>query len=206
MKLAPVIFSQNSPAGLTMIRFVVDMTLETVSANGVHVAGNFQSNDPATHRMYSFKNNKYEIISYMVPGNYTYKFYNGNTVSNSETVPAGCSSSGDRTINQTNDIFLNSVCYSSCSNCYPSTIVETKTSDLKIFPNPMSLSTMIQFGDHENIHHLSVTDITGRLVFYKSSVLNSSYLLSNNGLHKGVYIIKVETKSGKKISSKLIVE
>ena len=36
MELAPVLFSQNAPQGLKAVRFLVDMTQETVSANGAH--------------------------------------------------------------------------------------------------------------------------------------------------------------------------
>jgi len=36
-----IMFGGNAPAGLTLIRFYVDMQNETIAAGGMHVAGNF---------------------------------------------------------------------------------------------------------------------------------------------------------------------
>ncbi|HNF70915.1 MAG TPA: hypothetical protein PLP34_00780, partial [Chitinophagaceae bacterium] len=89
LKLPAFVFGANCEQGMNMIRFKVDMTSQTSTADGIHVAGSFQGNNPATTRMYSFGNNVYEIIAYMPAGsNYTYRYYYGNTTSTGETVPA----------------------------------------------------------------------------------------------------------------------
>ncbi|GBL35606.1 hypothetical protein EMGBS15_12010 [Filimonas sp.] len=114
---------------------MVDLTCQPYNSNGVHVAGTFQGNDPSTDRMYSFGNNVFEIISYMVAGSYTYKFYNGNTGIDAETVPSGCATSGERPINLTNDIVLSNVCFSSCGTCYPTLVNDPIfNSSVNIYP------------------------------------------------------------------------
>lgn len=207
MHLAPLIFSANAPAGLNMIRFLVDMTTATVSSNGVHVAGSFQSNNPATHRLYSFQNNVYEIISYMPLGNYTYKFYNGNNSSDAETVPTACATSGERTIALTHDSVLANVCFSSCSTCYPSYVSNVKKeSAIQLYPNPMDQKTAIYFNDGSTIHHIAITDVSGRQVFKQLMIQDQVYNLSRHALQSGIYTVTVENKEGARSSQKLMVE
>src|SRR5262245_15403563 len=85
-----VIFSENAPAGLKLIRFYVEMQSVLLSPSGVHVARDFQGWDPAAMCMYSFGGSLYEIIAYASAGTYQYRFYNGSTAADSETVPAPC--------------------------------------------------------------------------------------------------------------------
>lgn len=207
LHLAPVLFSGNAPAGLNMIRFLVDMTTSAVSPNGVHVAGSFQSNNPATHRMYSFQNNVYEIISYMTLGNYTYKYYNGNSTTDAETVPTACATSGERTISLAADIVLSNVCFSSCSTCYPSLVsTMNKESDIRLYPNPVPDMASIEFNDQSLRHDLSITDISGRQVFNQQNITDQIYKLSVSSFKPGLYTLTIENANGTRNSRKLIVE
>jgi len=82
--------------------FRVDMSDETVSANGVHIAGGFQGWDPAATAMTDIDADKvYEATIQMAPGTYEYKFINGNDWPDAETVPAQCATNGNRTISVT---------------------------------------------------------------------------------------------------------
>ena len=49
-----VMFGGAAPAGQKAIQFKVDMALQTVSSDSVHVAGNFQGWDPAKSQMVNF--------------------------------------------------------------------------------------------------------------------------------------------------------
>lgn len=78
------------------IKFAVDMTGQTVSGNGVHIAGDFQSEAGAssdwvpneTMLSQEGSSNIYSIVL-DIPANvkYEYKFLNGNTWGDVETVP-----------------------------------------------------------------------------------------------------------------------
>lgn len=80
------------------VTFQVDMSNETVNANGVHIAGNFQQaagfpsnwTPGATQLFDSLSNNIYEITVAIPTGTYEYKFINGNAWGNDESVPAAC--------------------------------------------------------------------------------------------------------------------
>src|SRR6185436_20741908 len=97
--IGAIVFDTNAPAGLTLVRFLVDMQNEpSVSPAGVHIAGDFQGWDPSKIMLYSFGSDVYEIISYVNPGTYEYKFYNGNTGGSMENIPALCSVNTNREI------------------------------------------------------------------------------------------------------------
>lgn len=82
--------AQNS-----QITFRVDMTGQTVSSNGVHIAGNFQSAagftsnwDPAATSMTNSSGNIYEVQVTIPDGIYEYKFINDDDWPGVETVPS----------------------------------------------------------------------------------------------------------------------
>ena len=95
------------------------MQNEEVSVNGVHVAGNFQSWDPAASEMIDTNGDgKYEIDFTFVPGEeLQYKFINGNDWDSAETVPDECVTEGNRTL--VAPIFNRpyEVCYETCEAC-----------------------------------------------------------------------------------------
>lgn len=83
------------------VTFKVNMSNETVSANGVHVAGNFDANgssgtawNPSAYPMTDNGNGVYEATIDLEPGMYEFKFINDNDWPGAETVPAGAQVSG----------------------------------------------------------------------------------------------------------------
>lgn len=128
--LAAVAFSSNNPAGKRLLRFQVDMSMQNVSANGVHVAGDFQATagfganwQPGLTRMYNVNTNKptlLERIVYVDPGTYQYKFVNDNDWPGVESVPSACQVGGgndNRQVNATNAAVAPEVCFSMCTPC-----------------------------------------------------------------------------------------
>ncbi len=89
------LFSYSQQVPLT---FRVDMSLETVGANGVHVAGNFQQSagypadwNPATTELLDADFDEiYELTVMVSPGTYLYKFINGNSWIDPNEAPVGC--------------------------------------------------------------------------------------------------------------------
>lgn len=116
-----ILFGGSAPVGKFAVRFAVDMQLQTVSSNGVHIAGNLQGWNPASTGMANlFNNNKvYEWIAYLDSGSYEYKFVNGNSwnsPSEPENIPSACNVNGNRGLN-VNSNSSSKVCFGSCTSC-----------------------------------------------------------------------------------------
>lgn len=102
----------------TPVLFRVDMTLQTVNANGPHVAGNFQGwnpGDAATLMTDPDGDNIYEVTLLLQPGTYQYKFVNGAAWSDgNESLPADCNVGGNREMVVAADPVVQHFCYNQC--------------------------------------------------------------------------------------------
>jgi hypothetical protein len=109
------------PVVLVNVTFQVDMTYQTVSPLGVHIAGSFQSWNPATTLLTLQGNNIYAVTIGLVPGTQAlYKFINGITWTDVENVPSTCGLPPDNNRYFTvpaAPLVLPVVCFSSCSSC-----------------------------------------------------------------------------------------
>ena len=83
----------------TTVTLSVDMSNETVSPEGVHVAGSFQGWDPSATPMID---NGDGTWSYMFTtdtlATYQYLFINGNDWGSHEAIPGACAFDGNRQI------------------------------------------------------------------------------------------------------------
>ena len=126
--LPAVMFAGSAPAGQKAIQMKVNMALQTVSSDSVHVAGSFQGWDPAKTLMVNF-DGVHRAIAYVSKTDSVYfKFINGNGWSAVESVPSTCQAS-TAGINQGDNRFytdtlsgIYEVCYTQCGPC---TIVPT---------------------------------------------------------------------------------
>ncbi|MFM1930884.1 MAG: hypothetical protein RL226_187 [Bacteroidota bacterium] len=102
------------------VTFEVDMTNETVDANGVHVAGSFQGWSPSGTPLTDMGNGMWSVTLSLEAGNYEFKFLNGNDWPFEETVPDACrvnlTGNTNRQIEVTGDQTY-SVCFGSCAAC-----------------------------------------------------------------------------------------
>jgi hypothetical protein len=204
--IGALVFASNAPAGLNLVRFIVDMQGESVPSSGVHVAGDFQGWDPAKTILYSFGSGIYEIISYVPAGAFDYKFYNGNTPGETESIPASCSSSGNRNIMVTHDTVLEMVCYASCTACNITGI--TQNSDVRkveLYPNPTANSTLLKFNDQVNSHDIILRDITGRTIRSYSNYTFPELMIEKENLSSGIYSVCI-VNDEKITLLKLIIE
>jgi hypothetical protein len=102
----------------TPVLFRVDMTLQTVNANGPHVAGSFQGWNPGDVNTLMTDldgDNIYEVTLLLQPGTYQYKFVNGAAwADGNESLPADCNVGGNREVVVAADPVVEHFCYNQC--------------------------------------------------------------------------------------------
>lgn len=191
-----IIFSANAPAGLTLLRTVVDMKNETaIATEGVHVAGDFQGWDTQKNMLYSFGNDIYEIISYMPAAFYNFKYYNGNTVASTETVPTACALAGNRTVELIKDTILTTVCFSGCSACVTTSLNPSFAMERAyLSPNPSTAHTTLYFQDHQATHVVRLVDANGKNVCTYKDVEGDALFIEQENLAKGLYFFIIENE------------
>lgn len=108
--------SQTSTVSVT---FRVNMTNQTISAQGVKLAGSFNGFSTTANPMTSIGNNLYETTLQLAAGTYTYKFVNGSTFEEGLTT-CGVGSTFDRQLTVTNAAqTVPTVCFGRCDNNCP---------------------------------------------------------------------------------------
>jgi hypothetical protein len=95
--LAFVLLTYSTGNAQSFITFSVNMSGQTISPNGVHIAGNWQSEagypsdwDPSTCEMTDNGDGIYTFGAFVPEGVYEFKFINGNDWPAVENVPAAC--------------------------------------------------------------------------------------------------------------------
>ncbi|MFU8842792.1 MAG: hypothetical protein ACNA7V_03175 [Bacteroidales bacterium] len=124
------------------ITFQVDLSLQLVSTDGVHLAGSFQGWNPAGTPMVNTGNNIYQVTLTLNAGEFhEYKFINGNDWPGAELVPGECAGYGGNreffvpVVNTTLDL----VCFGECDPC----VIPTHNFNLKVMlEGPFNGNTM----------------------------------------------------------------
>ncbi len=116
-----------APVFQATVIFKVNMTQETVSPNGVHVAGDWQAEagfggdwQPGASQMLDGDGDGiYELTVELVTGTYAYKFINGNAWdgadNSNEPVPAACNVAGNRQMELVEGQNIFEFCYNQCT-------------------------------------------------------------------------------------------
>ena len=119
--LDPVCFGACVACGTevssTSVTFEVDMSLQSVSEFGLHVAGSFQGWDPSgTELVDDDQDGIYSVTLDIEPATYQYKFVNGNAWGMDESVPSECSVSNNREIAVGTEAMTVTACYAQCAS------------------------------------------------------------------------------------------
>lgn len=105
----------------THVTFRLNMSNEVVSPNGVHIAGSFQGWNPGDPEweMSQIGGGIFELTKDIAPGNYEFKFVNGNdwvgVDNDNETVPLLCNTNGNRPLVVQGAVETVQYCYNQCS-------------------------------------------------------------------------------------------
>lgn len=162
-----------------LVIFQVDMSQQPVSANGVHIAGDFQGWNYSSDMMTDQGNGIYTYQTLLDSGiTYEYKFINGNAMADAESVPSACEQNGNRYFTLDNDTVLPAFLFGSCSIAPPGIpvypIATITTVDANGEPDSIGVecevrgivtSTNIRPGALE----FFVQDISGGMGLFKSS-------------------------------------
>lgn len=204
-----ILFSQNAPKGYNLLRFKVNMMNETVNSNGVHVATSFQGWNTTNSFLYSFGNDVYEVISYIDTSETgcQYKFINGNSTIEYETVPSACENNGARESSFSTHTVLAQVCFSECADCISTAGLEEKedAEKISIFPNPTNDVAVLYF-NNETAKTITITNTLGEKI-RSYTCLQDNLKIEKETLPQGLYIISIEEQTTHQLSTlKLIIQ
>lgn len=210
--IGAVQFGLSSPAGKYALRYKVDASSLTVSADGMHTATDYNSFSSVKNTMVTFTANPspniYEVINYVDAGTYHFNFINGNTLVNKEpSVPGACSNSGVRYITVSKDTVFPDVCYNYCVPCSMTGVKEITANQNKfnLFPNPAKSSITV-FSSNQMINTIEIYTVAGQLQLQEKSILSNHYLINNLNLSKGIYFVKVSDSNNQSQNIKLIID
>ncbi len=201
----PIMFAGNAPANMNLLRVKVDMQkVNDISSEGIYVKGNFEGSTVVLCNLED-TSKVYEGIVYAASGNVNYKFYNGSTA---ENVPDECASSENRTVNLTEDIVLNQVCFSSCTTCSDNTSgiqnIETNNSIIAIYPNPCKDFAVIQFSEFISQAQINLYNIHGKNM--QTDIFSGTeYTINRKNLPAGVYMVEIISSNSQKLGFQKII-
>jgi len=191
--IPPVYFGGNAAndgiVELDMVRFTVDMSLQTVDPSGVFCAGDWQGFDfllqnpvwsPTASKLHDVNTEDnmslYTGIFYLTPGatgSLQYKFLNGASY---ETINGACTTSNNRTLTLAGNTTTAKFCYASCDeNC-----VELATYNL-------TLNVDMRFNCGFDVNSSDSVDVAGTFNGFSGG---PAYLLSDDN-NDGIYSITI---------------
>lgn len=186
--------------GNVSVTFVVDMSQQTVSAEGIHIAGSFNGFSPTASAMTEVSPGVYHFTASISPNTEVlYKFINGNEFAFVESVPFECGvDDGFGGFNRTftapnNAVQLNEVCFGSCVDCTVN-MEEEALANPAVYPNPASQLIRIR-GNAAGNRTAIVTDCTGREVMRIAGVNADERVADVSSLSAGLYVLRFEGTS-----------
>jgi hypothetical protein len=122
----PINGAVNSSIVYQNVTFSVDMSRETISPNGVHLAGSFNNWNYTANQLINNGSGVYSTTMQLEQNSvYTYRFVNGNTASGIEIVPEACgvlngAGEYERPLSVGSvPVILDTICFSRCEVCPP---------------------------------------------------------------------------------------
>jgi hypothetical protein len=179
------------------VTFQVDMSeVTTLSPNGVHLVGSFQNYDPAATPMVDQGNGIYSVQLPIPSGSFLfYRFINGNTNTEAETVPFTCgvlNNGGyyERVFQlDTAVTTLPLVCFSACEACGNDVSNLEENNTLEIYPNPAQSYFTIQFED--KINSILIQDMQGRILLQQNGMHTNSMTIPVDSWESGIYHVVI---------------
>jgi hypothetical protein len=205
-------------SNLVNVSFRINMSNQNVSTNGVHLAGSFNNWNASTLLMNPIGAGVYEaIVSLDTAQTIQYKFINGTSFSFEENVPANCGVSNGLggynrflAVPEINTL-LNTICFSSCTNCSGVGFADIDTEFLEfgIEPSFINASAIIFLTSPKKENaSIELFSIDGKKVktIYSGPINSgkSQFIFNSAEYSAGPYSLIIRTESGFK-SQKIII-
>jgi hypothetical protein len=181
------------------ITFRVNMAQQMVSANGVHVMGNFQGWNATSALMTETQPGYFEYVAQIQEGTEViYRFVNGDQFTNSEIVPGLCANPDGLNVNSrliyagAEDQILPLVCYSECAECIMPHVEDEVVSLFGIFPNPVTNNLFVRNMGGLEVKMIKIISSSGELV-YAENPLSDVSVINLSFLSGGIYTVLIET-------------
>jgi len=171
-----------------------------ISANGVHVAGDFQGWNPGATQMSDADNDGIYEVTINVPANSSiqYKFINGNAWGQDEPVPGACAVTGTTNRGATfayADSSMSPVCFGKCTDCMAS--LDEALQNVSLFPNPTRGQFNLARMDAASEVEVSVLDLQGKVLHVaKWSAGAESLGIDLSDVANGVYMVRLTSEEG----------
>ncbi len=170
------------------LTLLVDMSEESISENGVHIAGSFQNWNPMDDPMFEIQENIFAYSTLVDSGSiHQYKFINGNAWADAEMVPAECGlDDGGGILNREivmggEDLIVQAPCFANCFAC-PMDSIPTDTMEMLVnvtFSVDMSLTVfgeegvLVEVFDGNDIVYHALADV-GNSIYEKTVALDAT--------------------------------
>ena len=163
------------------VTFSVDMNNETVAAEGVHVAGNFQGWDPAGTMLSDDDMDGIYTITVEVAdtlGTIQYKFLNGNAWGVDEACPEACAFPGstDRYAAIDGATDLPVVCFGACAACGITTVLFKIDMSQEEAINPVGVHMNGNFNGWDGSNFLMMEDGDGDMIYTYTAQVDGATL------------------------------
>ncbi|MDX1908295.1 MAG: T9SS type A sorting domain-containing protein [Bacteroidia bacterium] len=213
---AAAAFAQNKTVTLR-----VDMTGQTVSADGVHVAGNFQvaagfASDwtPNITPLTNEGNGLYTVTISVPAGTYEYKYINGNAWGGDELgITSDCGSGGIGTLNRlivvSTDSVLPAFLFNTCTVSIRSSIEGdlSATRPVRVYPNPMTNESVFEFSNEaRSSYTFRMTTINGQVVREVRDFTGDAIAIERGTLASGLYFLSLINEAGEVYNTKMTIE
>jgi hypothetical protein len=188
----------------------VDVTLQVnmawevannaVSADGIHVAGDFQGWNPGATAMTDANNDGIYEVTVNVPANSSiqYKFINGNSWGQDEPVPSACAVTGTTNRGATfayGDSTMAPVCFGKCTDCMAS--LDETLQNVSLFPNPTRGQFNLARMDAASEVEVSVLDLQGKVLTVATWNAGAASLgIDLSNFANGVYMVRLTSEEG----------
>jgi hypothetical protein len=172
-----------------------------ISTDGIHVAGDFQGPPSgAFTEMLDTNNDGIYEVTLSVPANSSiqYKFINGNTMANSETVPTACV--GPNNIDRVatfayGDSTMSPVCFGKCTDCAAG--LGESLQNVSLFPNPTRGLFNLARMDAATEVEVSVLDLQGKVLTVAVWAAGAESLgIDLSNFANGVYMVRMTSDEG----------
>mgnify|MGYP002620108338 CR=1 FL=1 len=179
--LLAMLLGWSVQAQTVSVTFSVDMNNETVAAEGVHVAGNFQGWDPASTMMADDDMDGVYELTVDVSDTLEvveYKFINGNAWGADESAPAACAWNGgsNRYFMPMGDTVLDTPCFGQCGACGTTTILFQVDMSQEDAINPVGVHMNGNFNGWDGANFLMMDDADGDMVYTYVATVDGAML------------------------------